>query len=469
MPSLLQTLVCISALLGHLLLPVVAADPKVVHFPIARGQRSLPLSASTKRDDVISPLTNADYFYYINITIGTPPQSIALDIDTGSSDTWVISSADSSDCAFFAGCYLGIYNPNASSTYTLLESKNFSTSYGDGTKILGDWITDDIGFGDGVLVKAQRLGNADFTGFDTVGIMGTGFDGNEAGAVFNGLPTYPNIIDELQSQGFINTKAYSLWLDDRDSSAGSILFGGIDRSKYTGDLIALPIQPDLESGELISFTVALTSINSTGGYVYDGNEFIYAGAAIPVLLDSGTTLTFLPDDIANTIFAFFNVNNETSPGNVPCSLNASDESLSFSFGGPSGPTVHVPISELVLDPITYENGTSSKIDGEPICFFGISTNFFGSIPSILGDTFLRSAYVVYDLDNLLIGIAQTDFDPGCPDVIEYSVGEAGIPCVTATATAAVPETAYSTTLTGPILSMASSSLTAAQATSSVDL
>ena len=56
--------------------------------------------------------------------------------------------------------------------------------------------------------------------------MGIGFDLDEAAET-----VYPNIIDDMVSQGLIATKAYSLYLDDYDSPTGSIIFGGVDSGK----------------------------------------------------------------------------------------------------------------------------------------------------------------------------------------------------------------------------------------------
>jgi hypothetical protein len=276
MPSLFGTLACLA--FATYLLSSVAADPKVLHFPIARSYRSPTVSPPANRDDVLSTLTNADVFYYINITIGTRPREFAVLLDTGSSDLWVISAVDTWDCAGPIGCDFGVYDQNESSTYALLASNGFSIAYGDDTQISGDFITDDVGFGREVVVKNQQMGLANLTYGSIVGVMGVGLDVNEANATFNGGPVYSTIIDELQSQGFINAKAYSLWLDDLESNTGSILFGGVDRSKYLGELIALPIQPDVYSGNLTSFTVSLTGISLVETST---NETIYSGPALP--------------------------------------------------------------------------------------------------------------------------------------------------------------------------------------------
>jgi hypothetical protein len=48
--------------------------------------------------------------------------------------------------------------------------------------------------------------------------------------------------------------------------------------------------------------------------------------------------------------------------------------------------------------------------------------------AVLGDTFLRSAYVVYDLQNNQISLAQTDFNATGSNVVEITAG--GVPGAT---------------------------------------
>ena len=49
---------------------------------------------------------------------------------------------------------------------------------------------------------------------------------------------------------------------------------------------------------------------------------------------------------------------------------------------------------------------------------------------MLGDTFLRSAYVVYDLDNNEISLAQTDFNSASDNIVEITNGTNGVPGAT---------------------------------------
>ena len=54
---------------------------------------------------------------------------------------------------------------------------------------------------------------------------------------------------------------------------------------------------------------------------------------------------------------------------------------------------------------------------------------------MLGDTFLRSAYVVYDLSNNQISLAQTDFNATKSNVMEIQSGTSGVPDATGVANA----------------------------------
>lgn len=94
----------------------------------------------------------------------------------------------------------------------------------------GNYITDDFTIG-GATIKNLQMGLANTTtsGF---GIIGIGFDENEGSLTSITSVPYPNLIDQMVSQGLINTKAYSLYLDDLEESTGSIVFGGVDTNKF---------------------------------------------------------------------------------------------------------------------------------------------------------------------------------------------------------------------------------------------
>lgn len=70
-----------------------AAEPKVLGAEFTKfSARDLGLSGLQRRANTLtSTLQNAqsDLLYLINVTVGTPGQQFALQLDTGSSDVWV--------------------------------------------------------------------------------------------------------------------------------------------------------------------------------------------------------------------------------------------------------------------------------------------------------------------------------------------------------------------------------------------
>ena len=148
--------------------------------------------------------------------------------------------------------------------------------------------------------------------------------------------------------------------------------------------------------------------------------------------------SLLPDDIANDVFNAVGVTTDPNFGNiVPCSLADDDLTFTFTFGGPSGASINVALSELVV-PLLTTDGSAPTIGGEEACTFAVESA--GQDPILFGDSFLRSAYVVYDLENNMIGLAQTNFNSGSSNIKEIT---SGIPGVTKTASAVTVQQTFS--------------------------
>lgn len=352
----------------------------------------------------------------MNGTIGTPPQKLRFHLDTGSSDLWVNSEnsalclSQSNPCKF-----AGTYRANASSTYSYVGSW-FNISYVDGSGASGDYVSDTV------TVGSTELDNLQFgVGYKSTsaqGILGVGYSVNEVQVGRAGKKPYDNLPARLVTEGKIASNAYSLWLNDLSASTGSILFGGVDTAQYVGELQTLPIEK--QSGAHSEFLITMTGLSLDGKAIAE-NE------ALAVLLDSGSSLTYLPDTMVDKIYQQVGAQYDPAEGAayVPCALARNKSKVQFTF---SSPTISVGMDELVLDLITTEGRRPTFSNGVPACLFGIAPAGAGT--NVLGDTFLRSAYVVYDLANNEISLAATAFNATESRVQEIGTGTNSVPGAT---------------------------------------
>ncbi|KAE8132795.1 aspartic peptidase domain-containing protein [Aspergillus pseudotamarii] len=371
--------------------------------------------------------------YYVNASIGTPKQNVNLQLDTGSSDIWAFGVPPACDRTT-SYCLGGTYNPNQSSTATITSKGGFEISYvTEGSGVKGDWVKDDFSVGN-ITIRGLSLAVATQAAGVPTGIMGIGFPADESNTT-----QYPNFVDQMVQQGLTKSRSYSLWLDDLENSTGSVLFGGYDSDKYHNDLVALPMEPNA-SGIFTDFAVTWTSFSFTDA---NGTETTLSGQDFReyAILDSGTTRVLIPDDIYNNIASAAGVQDN---GQVDCELAKSvTETFTFGFGGPTGVALPVPLYEFVL-PVIFPNGTRmTDENGNDVCIFGMEAQ--NKRPLLLGDTMLRAAYVVYNLDEKWIGMAPTNFNSTTSNITEI-IPSSSLPAGWSSA----PNISVSQTAPGPI-------------------
>ncbi|ETN40926.1 uncharacterized protein HMPREF1541_05206 [Cyphellophora europaea CBS 101466] len=364
-------------------------------------------------DTVDIDLDNELSLYFANLTLGTPPQEIRLHLDTGSSDLWV-NVAESQICQR-QQCQGGVYDGASSSTHRVVNDV-FNITYVDGSSAYGDYVSDSLSIGD-IALNDFQFGTGQVS-TSSQGVLGIGFESNEVQLLRTGS-SYPNLPAAMKQAGHIASNVYSLWLNDFESSTGEILFGGVDSAKYTGTLETVPLIE--QNGGYRQFAIALSTLSLNGTTRADS-------LPVGVLLDSGSTLSYLPRDLARRVFTEFNAvwNSNTGAAYVSCNLANEDQSIGFNF---SGKSIQVPYDELVLDFTPGDGGQDLRLEnGDPACILGISQ--VEDHIAILGDTFLRSAYVVYDLENNQIALAQTVFNATNSNVEEIATAGGDIPGAT---------------------------------------
>ncbi|KAI3406379.2 SAP7 [Candida oxycetoniae] len=361
---------------------------------------------------------NEQILYYTTLSIGNPGQELSVMIDTGSSDLWVVGTQNP-NCDFNGGSSecskYGSFDKLKSSTFTPKDDV-FELNYFDGSIAEGLYCYDDIEF-----VKDFALTNATFAVVENttsnMGVFGVGYPEIEA------TPNkYTNTLFLMKEQNLIARAAFSLYLDEANAEQGYVLFGGVDYAKFSGELVAIDIVQDdgkytyLQiplshvAASLNNYTDAYstpsvdgTNVPKVGAAIYNGTDSFNGGIDLgnqAVLLDSGTTYSYLPQQQVESILGLFgNVtyNDDLKAYNVPCWIGNPSNYFQFNFNQEKD--INVPISEFVI-----EVGVNSA--GVPQCVFGILP---GSM-SILGDNVMRSVYAIFDLDANVISIAQAAYN-----------------------------------------------------------
>ncbi|RAL64682.1 hypothetical protein DID88_001714 [Monilinia fructigena] len=320
----------------------------------------------------VSNFLNAQYFS--EITIGTPPQTFKVVLDTGSSNLWVPST----ECGSIA-CYLHTkYDSSSSSTYKK-NGTSFEIRYGSGS-LSGFTSKDVMSIGD-LKIKDQVFAEATeepglafaFGRFD--GILGLGYDTISVNKI---VPPFYSMID----QGLLDEPVFAFYLGDStaDAEGSEAIFGGVNKDHYEGKITEIPLrrkaywEVDLDA---ISFGDAKAELDNTG-----------------VILDTGTSLIALPTALAELLNKEIGAKKSwNGQYTVDCAKRDSLPDLTFTLSGHEFPiTPYDYILEIQESCISTIMGMDFP---EPV----------GPL-AILGDAFLRKYYSVYDLGKNTVGLAK---------------------------------------------------------------
>ncbi|KAI0352958.1 aspartic peptidase A1 [Trametes cingulata] len=331
----------------------------------------------------LSNFMNAQYF--AEITLGTPPQSFKVVLDTGSSNLWVPSTK----CTSIA-CFLhSKYDSTASSTYKANGSE-FSIQYGSGS--MEGFVSQDVLTIGDLTIKHQDFAEATkepglafaFGKFD--GILGLAYDTISVNHI---VPPFYNMIN----QKLIDSPVFSFRLGDSEDDGGEAIFGGIDDSAYTGKLEYVPVrrkaywEVELESVALGDDELEL---ENTGAAIDTGN----LQKTVETDIVPGTSLIALPTDMAEMLNTQIGAKKSwNGQYTVDCAKVPDLPDLTLTFNG----------KPYVL------KGTDYVLEIQGTCmssFTGIDINLPGGGSLwIVGDVFLRKYYTVYDLGRDAVGFA----------------------------------------------------------------
>ena len=331
------------------------------HHQISISLRDKYVSRFLGETDAIPLHDYQNAQFYSPITVGTPPQTFNVIMDTGSSNLWVPASCGLS-------CILKHkYDSTKSSTYKA-DGRDFKIQYGSGP-VAGKLSQDVVSVGD-ITVPITFAEISDVSGLGLGFALGK-FDGILGLAwpqiSVSGLtPVFTEIVNEKKLDSVF---AFTL----HDNSDGEITFGSYDEKK------------DLTWVGLSNLTYWIFEVDSLS---YNGENL---SSVHQVIADSGTSLIAGPSaDIskfATSIGATPVMNGEYS---IDCSKISTLKDFEVTI---NGKVFSIPSSKYI-------------INSNNVCILG----FIGlDVPNhplwILGDVFMRTYYTVFDYGNERVGFA----------------------------------------------------------------
>ena len=349
-------------------------------------------------------------------------QKFDVVIDTGSSDTWLVLSnftcRDESSDAIVPQqeCYFGAYYSPTSTLHTI-ENENFNISYQDGEWLNGVMVREDVSLA-GITVKQQEIAlvtDAAWYGDGySSGLIGlayplltNAYSGNDPSDDVAGdnMP-YAPLFTSMYEKG-LTASMFSLALsrDASDQSPGAV----------SGGYLAIGGLPNIPHGKtFINTTINVVGVNTmTNDSIYEYYSITIDGWAFSqdkyvrfnprdttmerpvldsgstVIVDSGTSLIYAPEKVAQALAAQFDppAQFDDSYGlfTVECDAQA--------------PLFGVDIGKKIF----YVNPVDMVLqESESLCIMGVQSN--GGSFSVLGDVFLRNVLVVFD-----VGAAEMRF------------------------------------------------------------
>ncbi|KAJ3773568.1 acid protease [Lentinula raphanica] len=371
-----------------------------------------------------------DEEYLTNVTFGE--QDFLLIVDTGSSDTWAPqvgfacfdlnnNSVPQSTCAFGTSGY----DPSASTTFVADPDTNFNIEYGD-----GEFLTGTVGF-DTVIVANMVVTNQEIGVVTNAAWEGDGFNTGLMGlaspnltSVFEGtdpsadefpqtqIPYNPVFYSAVQ-QGVVSNPFFSVALDrgsfaaenssDLDQNLGFIAFGGIAPVDVTDTAVTVPIQGYNAATFLPQNSSRVTYFYYTVDVElmsFTGNHKVF-GTTNNIILDTGTTLDYVPTEVADAFAAAFDPpavkDEDFGVYVVVCSATVPEFTVNI-----GGVTFTVdPADNLLPLGIQDDQGNdlcaSGTFDGGP----AEEGNIF-----ILGDTFLHNVVVTFNIETDEVTLTQ---------------------------------------------------------------
>ncbi|GJP37813.1 hypothetical protein CLOM_g22220 [Closterium sp. NIES-68] len=335
--------------------------------------------------------------FFGTVSIGTPPQRFSMLFDTGSSDTWVPSTA----CRANIACYThSRFNSSSSRTFKPTGRTVYIT-YLSG-KVKGAQGIDTVTIG---RTKVTNQAITEATWLPGSANLGSRFDGIVGlGPVKAAKHQSTPLWKSMQAQGLLRKPLFSFWMNQNGGSkaGGEVVFGGVNPARYSG---AHTFTPVVGSGRYWNIRMGKVKMGPMTISTCSGGC-----DAVP---DTGTSLIIGPTAAIQQIYSQMGVSMCSSPPcAVPCSQIGLLPVLSFTIEGRTFTLSGRQYVLQVAQPRGTRTGGGAQSSGGTACFAAFVGMDFAVSPHghawILGDTFLMAYHSIFHFGNpMRVGFATS--------------------------------------------------------------
>ncbi|RPD78819.1 acid protease [Lentinus tigrinus ALCF2SS1-7] len=344
--------------------PLQAQDAAPVHTfvpPVGHGAAMVPYT-----DYISGPM---DVLYYGPLALGTPEQSLNFQVDTGSADLWVASNCQN--------CVNNGFKGRRSSTFKSSTAR-CALAYGAGNA-WGTVSHDTVSIGSLTVQKqafcAVYKVSSDFNDQPISGLLGL---------AFRTIATIqqPTFFENLLAQKKLAKSMFSMHMARGQPDGSEVCFGCYDATKATGPV---------SWHSLISRTYWSLSMDGISAA-----ESRNVPTNLTAAIDSGASLIHMPRRVVDAFYALTRTGSaQTQAGFYAYPCNATLK-LELSFEG----------RRYSIHPADFNLG---KMDTDTTMCIGTVVEInsdLGDNLAIIGDTFLKSWYSVFDYSGR-VGLAPS--------------------------------------------------------------
>ena len=302
-------------------------------------------------------------------------------------------------------CYFGTpYSPTSSSTYTPIANQNFNITYADLETLNGNMAYESYTLG-GITVPQQKFGAIDhaawygdgyssgLVGF-AYGTLTSAYSGTDPSQDHSGATLMYNPLFVSMYNLSLVAPVFSLAIDRDPSTGGVLALGGIPNIPHSPNWVSKPIQsvgvfagttrPAYEFYSIEADGFAFSAFPSTQFNPYHNantrkTNLIANGT---VIIDSGTSLVYAPNSVADGVASAFN---------PPATFDQTSDAYYVSCAA-IPPIFGVGIGNKIF----YVNGADLILPSNGgRCISGVQPNNGGL--SILGDVWMKNVISVFDI------------------------------------------------------------------------